>query len=37
MTELDTVMRRYTDGQINLDQMIREVDNKLRMMQMEDD
>lgn len=35
-TELQTLMSRYTDGQISLEQFIRDADKKLRMMQMED-
>ena len=34
--ELRTLIDRYLDGQIKLDQFIREADGKLRMMQMED-
>ncbi len=34
--EFDTLGKRYKDGQISIDQFIREIDGKLRMMQMED-
>ena len=34
--ELQTLMDRYTAGQINTEQFIKEADKKLRMMQMED-
>lgn len=34
--EIDTLTQRYKDGQISIDQFIREIDGKLRMMQMED-
>lgn len=34
--ELQTLMERYLAGQIKLDQFIRDADNKLMMMQMED-
>lgn len=33
---MQTLIKRYKDGQIKIDQFIREADNKLRMMQMED-
>lgn len=34
--DMDTLVSRYTAGQISIDQFIREIDGKLRMMQMED-
>lgn len=34
--ELNTLIKRYKDGQINIDQFIKEADRKLYMMEMED-
>lgn len=36
-SELTTLMNRYREGQIGLDQFIREADNKMRMMRMENE
>ena len=36
-SELNDLVSRYRDGQITLDQFIREADNKMRMMRMEDE
>ncbi len=36
-SELTSLISRYRDGQITLDQFVREMDNKMRMMRMEDE